>query len=69
MRALQSKVNIVPIIAKADTLTPLECKRLKAKVIQELSEHQIHIYKIPDCDSDEDEDFKSQNNLLKVRVL
>jgi septin 2 len=32
MRALQGKVNIIPIIAKADTLTPAEAKRLKTRV-------------------------------------
>ena len=32
MKALQSKVNIIPIIAKADTLTASEVKRLKTRV-------------------------------------
>lgn len=33
MKALQTKVNIIPIIAKADTLTTTEVKRLKTRVI------------------------------------
>ena len=32
MKRMHDKVNIVPIIAKADTLTPMEIHRLKAKV-------------------------------------
>ena len=32
MKALQGKVNIIPIIAKADTLTQSEVKRLKTRV-------------------------------------
>jgi len=32
MRALHQKVNIVPVIAKADMLTPVELKKLKKKV-------------------------------------
>lgn len=32
MKALQNKVNIIPIIAKADTLTAIEVKRLKTRV-------------------------------------
>ena len=32
MSALQEKVNIIPLIAKADTLTQPELKALKAKV-------------------------------------
>ncbi len=31
MRALHEKVNIVPILAKADTLTPSEVKKKKIK--------------------------------------
>ena len=34
MKALHHKVNIVPIIAKADTLTLNEVKSLKQKVIK-----------------------------------
>lgn len=32
MRALQDKVNVVPLIAKADCLTPTEMKKLKERV-------------------------------------
>lgn len=32
MKALHQRVNIVPILAKADTLTPLEVERKKRKV-------------------------------------
>lgn len=32
MKALQDKVNVVPLIAKADCLTPSEIKRLKEQV-------------------------------------
>lgn len=32
MRALHQRVNIVPVLAKADTLTPSEVERKKSKV-------------------------------------
>lgn len=32
MKALHEKVNIVPVLAKADTLTPTEVKKKKIKV-------------------------------------
>lgn len=32
MKALQDKVNVVPLIAKADCLTPTEIKKLKERV-------------------------------------
>lgn len=96
MKALHEKVNIVPVLAKADTLTPSEVKKKKIKVgsprvtasrcssskdaelhdvlvplgsqiREEIEQYGIKIYQFPDCDSDEDEDFKQQDAELKVR--
>ncbi|GBP60057.1 Septin-2 [Eumeta japonica] len=41
MKRLHRKVNIVVLIAKADSLTAAEVKRLKARILQDLEEHQI----------------------------
>ncbi|XP_013416530.1 septin-2 isoform X4 [Lingula anatina] len=68
MKQLHEKVNIVPIIAKADTLTAAEVCKLKNRVLQEIDEHGIKIYEFPDCDSDEDEDFKQQDKELKLAI-
>lgn len=35
MKNLQDKVNIIPVIAKADTLTPEECQQMKKNVCPE----------------------------------
>ncbi|XP_038053837.1 septin-2-like [Patiria miniata] len=68
MKALHSKVNIVPVIAKADTLTRKEIMALKSKIMSEIEDNHIRIYQMPDSDSDEDEDFKEQNKQLKAGV-
>ena len=68
MKRLHHKVNIVPVIAKADTLTRAEIRKMKAHILDQISNNDIHIYEFPDCDSDEDEDFKKQDQELKVRV-
>nr|XP_033801578.1 septin-4-like isoform X1 [Geotrypetes seraphini] len=68
MKGVHEKVNIVPVIAKADTLTPFEVQRLKQKIRKEIEEHQINIYQFPDCDSDEDEEFKQQDLALKQSI-
>jgi septin 2 len=60
MRQLSNKVSIVPVIAKSDCLTQSEIIALKRKILQEIQENDIKIYSLPDCDSDEDEDFKQQ---------
>ncbi|KAM6946448.1 septin-5-like [Aplochiton taeniatus] len=66
MKALHEKVNIVPVLAKADTLTPTEVKRKKFKIREEIEQYGIKIYQFPDCDSDEDDDFKQQDQELKL---
>ena len=68
MRRLHDKVNIIPVIAKADTLTQQEVKRLKARVMEQIRLNKIEIYQFPECDEDEDEEFKKQNEELKARV-
>ncbi|XP_029768970.1 septin-4 [Terrapene carolina triunguis] len=68
MRALHQRVNIVPILAKADTLTPSEVERKKSKIREEIEHYGIRIYQFPECDSDEDEDFKLQDQALKESI-
>lgn len=43
MRRLHRKVNIVVIIAKADTLTTAEVKRLKQKILQDIKDNEIQV--------------------------
>lgn len=38
----------------------------KSQILDEIEEHGIKIYHLPDAESDEDEDFKEQTRLLKV---
>ncbi|CAH0548631.1 unnamed protein product [Brassicogethes aeneus] len=68
MKQLHNKVNIVPVIAKADVLTKKEMQKLKKKVMDEIKEHGIRIYSLPECDSDEDEEYKEQVRQLKQAV-
>ena len=36
------------------------------QIMDEMDENDIHIYELPDCDSDEDDEFKQQDIELKV---
>ncbi|KAG7236792.1 hypothetical protein INR49_000255, partial [Caranx melampygus] len=65
MKALHEKVNIIPLIAKADCLTPNEIKKLKDRIRDEIDKFGIKVYQFPECDSDEDEEFKQLDKELK----
>ena len=47
MKQLHNMVNIVPVIAKADTLTVDECSRFKQQIMKEINDNQINIYRFP----------------------
>ncbi|XP_022688785.1 septin-7-like isoform X2 [Varroa jacobsoni] len=47
MKKLHDKVNIVPVIAKADTFTPEECQLFKRRIQNELTQHGIKVYDFP----------------------
>jgi len=66
MKSLHNRVNIVPVISKADTLTKAEISRLKKRILDEIAKHNIKIYQLPDVEEDEEEDYKEQTRVLKV---
>ncbi|KAM4726956.1 septin-5-like isoform 2-T2 [Anableps anableps] len=68
MKALHEKVNIIPLLAKADSLTQAEVYSKKLKMREEIKQFGINIYQFPECDSDEDEDFKRQEQILKDSI-
>ncbi|KAF7646926.1 hypothetical protein LDENG_00180510, partial [Lucifuga dentata] len=54
MKRLHEKVNIIPLIAKADTMTPEECQQFKKQIMREIQEHKIKIYEFPETDDEEE---------------
>ncbi|THD20272.1 Septin-5 [Fasciola hepatica] len=65
MRRLQHKVNIVPIIAKADALTAAELHTFKERIMSDFDRYKIDIYRLPECDSDEEEEIKRLDKEIK----
>lgn len=61
MKRLHDKVNIIPMVAKADTLTPDECREFKKTILNEIAQHKIRIYEFPDCE--DEEELKAQKRL------
>ncbi|KMQ98028.1 protein peanut-like protein [Lasius niger] len=65
MQRLHDKVNIIPVIAKADTMTPDECAHFKKQILNEIAQHKIKIYEFPEVEEEEDNKF---HKLLRDRV-
>lgn len=65
MRELSKKVNVIPVIAKADTTSKDELKRFKTKILAELKQQNIDIYRFPE----DDETVRETNRQLNVGLL
>ncbi|XP_046418586.1 septin-7-like isoform X6 [Neodiprion fabricii] len=65
MQRLHDKVNIIPVIAKADTMTPDECAHFKKQILNEIAQHKIKIYEFPE---DEEEEESKLHKVLRDRV-
>ncbi|KYM76572.1 Protein peanut [Atta colombica] len=65
MQRLHDKVNIIPVIAKADTMTPDECAHFKKQILNEIAQHKIKIYEFPEVEEEEDTKL---HKLLRDRV-
>uniref|UniRef100_A0A8V0ZC31 Septin 12 n=2 Tax=Gallus gallus TaxID=9031 RepID=A0A8V0ZC31_CHICK len=66
MRRLSKIVNVVPVIAKADTLTLEEREEFKQRIQQDLKAHSISVY--PQEDFDEDPDDRLLNDRIREKI-
>lgn len=64
MKKLDTKVNIIPIIAKADTVSKTELQRFKTKINQELMANGVQIYQFPT----DDETVSEINSTMNAHV-
>jgi septin 7 len=55
MRRLHTKVNLIPVIAKADTLTDEEIIKFKQRVLSDIAHHNIQIFQAPTYENEDDE--------------
>ena len=69
MKKLDKLVNIIPIIAKADTIAKNELAKFKQKIMQDLIANQVRIYQFP-IDDDSVVDLNaSMNSHLPFAVI
>ncbi|XP_055495633.1 septin-11 isoform X3 [Leucoraja erinacea] len=69
MKKLDSKVNIVPIIAKADTISKSELHKFKIKIMSELVSNGVQIYQFPTDDETVAEINSTMNGHLPFAVV
>jgi len=65
MKELSTRVNLVPIIAKADSMIPLEVPLFKKRVMESLRFHEIPTFTCPVM---EDDDVDTRNLAMEINV-
>jgi septin 7 len=55
MRKLHNKVNLIPVIAKADTMTDEEILDFKERILSDIAHHNIRIFQAPTYENEDEE--------------
>lgn len=64
MRRLHTKVNLIPVVAKADTLTDEEVAMFKKRILADIAFHKIHIFEGPRYELDDEETIAENNEIM-----
>ncbi|CAE7052779.1 unnamed protein product, partial [Rhizoctonia solani] len=67
MRRLHTKVNLIPVIAKSDTLTDEEILQFKQRILSDIAHHQIRIFQAPVYEN-EDEETVAENEEIASKI-
>ncbi|KAJ5099321.1 hypothetical protein N7532_006322 [Penicillium argentinense] len=64
MRRLHTKVNLIPVIAKADTLTDEEIGNFKQRILADIQHHSIQIFEGPRYELDDEETIAENQEIM-----
>ncbi|KAL1407642.1 Cell division control protein 3 [Vanrija albida] len=64
LKRLHTKVNLIPVIAKADTLTEEEVELFKQRVLADIEYHGIRIFQPPSYEKDDDETAQENDEII-----
>nr|XP_060505731.1 septin-14 [Panthera onca] len=67
MKNIDNKVNIIPLIAKADTISKNDLQKFKCKIVSELVSNGIQIYQFPTDDETTAQVNSSMNEFYGFR--
>ncbi|KKF95496.1 hypothetical protein CFO_g2142 [Ceratocystis platani] len=65
MKRLAPRVNVIPVIGRADTLTPTELAESKKLVMEDIEHYRIPVYNFPYDIEEDDEDTVEENSELR----
>lgn len=65
MRRLSPRVNVIPVIGKADSLTPSELKAFKRRIMEDIEYYGIPVYNFPYDPEEDDEETIADNRELR----
>lgn len=65
MKRLSPRVNVIPVIGKADSLTPAELAESKKLVMEDIEHYRIPVYNFPYDMEEDDEDTVEENGELR----
>jgi cell division control protein 11 len=65
MKRLAPRVNVIPVIGRADTLTPHELAESKKLVMEDIEHYRIPVYNFPYDIEEDDEDTVEENAELR----
>lgn len=68
MRRLSPRVNVIPVVGKADSLTPSELKGFKKRIMEDIEYYGIPIYNFPYDVEEDDEETITDNSELRVSL-
>ncbi|KAG1062209.1 hypothetical protein G6F41_011696 [Rhizopus arrhizus] len=63
MKHLGSRVNLIPVIAKADTLTPNDLAKFKVNILNSIQANNIQVYSCP-IESEDEEITETNKNIM-----
>ncbi|KAL0950921.1 hypothetical protein HGRIS_007678 [Hohenbuehelia grisea] len=67
MRRLSPRVNVIPVIGKADSLTPSELKGFKKRIMEDIEHYDIPVYNFPyDIEEDDEETIQDNSELRAI---
>ncbi|KAJ1857039.1 Cell division control protein 11 [Coemansia sp. RSA 1822] len=69
MRRLGNRANIIPVVARSDSLTPRELVLFKQRIMNDIAAYNIPVFNFPNSEEDDDEDDETAEENSELRAM